>query len=65
METAREYQKDLYMCFIDYSKAFDCVDHDKLWTILNEMGVPQHLVALVKEPVHQPKRKQQSEQSLA
>lgn len=48
METAREYQKELYMCFIDYSKAFDCVDHNKLWNILMEMGVPLHLVTLMK-----------------
>ena len=48
METAREYQKRLYMCFTDYSKAFDCVDHNKLWTILLRMGVPYHLVALMK-----------------
>ena len=48
METAREYQKDLCMCFIDYSKAFDCVDHNKLWIILIEMGVPHHLVTLMK-----------------
>ncbi len=48
METAREYQQELYMCFIDYSKAFDCVDHNKLWNILMEMGVPLHLVTLMK-----------------
>ena len=49
METAREYQKNVYMCFIDYSKAFDCVDHHKLWQVLGKMGVPQHLVYLLRK----------------
>ena len=40
MEKAREFQKNLYFCFIDYAKAFDCVDHNKLWKILKEMGIP-------------------------
>ena len=40
IEKAREFQKNIYFCFIDYTKAFDCVDHNKLWKILNEMGVP-------------------------
>ena len=40
IEKAREYQKNIYFCFIDYTKAFDCVDHNKLWKILKEMGVP-------------------------
>ena len=40
MEKAREFQKNIYFCFIDYSKAFDCVDHNKLWKILKEMGKP-------------------------
>ena len=48
METAREYQQPLYMCFSDYSKAFDCVDHDTLWLILIKMEVPHHLVTLMK-----------------
>ena len=43
METAREFQKNIYFCFIDYVKAFDCVDHNKLWKILKEMGIPDHL----------------------
>ena len=40
IEKAREFQKDIYFCFIDYAQAFDCVDHNKLWKILNEMGIP-------------------------
>ena len=44
MEKAREFQKNIYFCFIDYAKAFDCVDHNKLWTILKEMGIPDHLI---------------------
>ena len=43
MEKARELQKNIYFCFIDYAKAFDCVDHNKLWKILKEMGIPDHL----------------------
>ena len=43
MEKAREFQKNIYFCFIDYAKAFDCVDHNKLWKILKEMGIPQYL----------------------
>ena len=43
MEKARKFQKNIYFCFIDYAKAFDCVDHNKLWKILNEMGIPDHL----------------------
>ena len=43
MEKAREFQKIIYFCFIDYAKAFDCVDHNKLWKILKEMGIPDHL----------------------
>ena len=42
MEKAREFQKNIYFCFIDYAKAFDCVDHNKLWEILQEMGIPDH-----------------------
>ena len=44
MEEAREFQKNIYFCFIDYTKAFDCMDHNKLWKILQEMGIPDHLV---------------------
>ena len=43
MEKAKEFQKSIYFCFIDYAKAFDCVDHNKLWKILQEMGIPDHL----------------------
>ena len=46
MEKAREFQKNIYFCFIDYAKAFDCVDHNKLWTILQEIGIPDHLTCL-------------------
>ena len=45
MEKAREFQKNISFCFIDYAKAFDCVDHNKLWEILKEMGIPDHLPA--------------------
>ena len=44
----REFQKDIYFHFIDYTKAFDCVDHNKLWTILKDMGVPDHLTYLLR-----------------
>ena len=43
IETAREFQKNIYLCFIDYAKAFDCVDHNKLWKIPKEMGIPDFL----------------------
>ena len=43
MEKGREFQKNIYFCFIDYAKAFDCVDHNRLWKILKEMGIPEHL----------------------
>ena len=43
IEKAKEFQKDIYFCFIDYAKAFDCVDNNKLWKILQEMGIPDHL----------------------
>ena len=48
MEKAREFQKNTYFCFIDYAKAFDCVDHNKLWKILREMGIPDHLTCLLR-----------------
>ena len=48
IEKAREFQKNIYFCFIDYAKAFDCVDHNKLWKILKEMGVPDHLICLLR-----------------
>ncbi|KAF7244727.1 putative ATP-dependent RNA helicase DDX58 [Varanus komodoensis] len=47
MEKAREFQKNIYFCFIDYAKAFDCVDHNKWWQVLKEMGVPDHLICLL------------------
>ena len=47
---AREFQKNIYFCFIDYTKAFDCVDHNKLWKILQEMGIPDHLTCLLRNP---------------
>ena len=49
-EKAREFQKNIYFCFIDYAKAFDCVDHNKLWKILKEMGIPDHLTCLLRNP---------------
>ena len=48
MEKTREFQKNTYFCFIDYAKAFDCVDHNKLWKILREMGIPDHLTCLLR-----------------
>ena len=48
IEKAREFQKNIYFCFIDYAKAFDCVDHKKLWKILKEMGIPDHLTCLLR-----------------
>ena len=47
-EKAREFQKNIYFCFIDYAKAFDCVDHNKLWKILKKMGIPDHLTCLLR-----------------
>jgi len=49
IEKAREFQKNIYFCFIDYAKAFDCVDHNKLWKILKEMGIPDHLNCLIEK----------------
>ena len=48
IEKAREFQKNIYFCFIDYAKAFDCVDHNKLWKILKEMEIPDHLTCLLR-----------------
>ena len=48
IEKAREFQKNIYFCFIDYAKAFDCVDHNTLWKILREMGIPDHLTCLLR-----------------
>ena len=48
IEKAREFQKNIYFCFIDYVKAFDCVDHNKLWEILKEVGIPDNLTCLLR-----------------
>ena len=48
IKKAREFQKSIYFCFIDYAKAFDCVDRNKLWKILKEMGIPDHLICLLR-----------------
>ena len=48
MEKAREFQKNIYFCFIDYAKAFDCVDYNKLWKILKEMGIPDYLICFLR-----------------
>ena len=48
IEKAREFQKNIYYCFIDYAKAFDCVHHTKLWKILQEMEIPDHLICLLR-----------------
>ena len=48
LKKKREFQKNIYFCFIDYAKAFDCVDHNKLWKILQEMRIPDHLTCLLR-----------------
>ena len=48
IKKAREFQKNIYFCFIDYAKSFDCVDHNKLWKILQEMGIPDHLTCILR-----------------
>ena len=48
IDKAREFQKNIYFCFIDYAKAFDCVDHKKLWKFLQELGLPDHLTCLLR-----------------
>ena len=48
IKKARKFQKNIYFCFIDYAKAFDCVDHNKLWKILKETGIPDHLTCLLR-----------------
>ena len=48
IEKSREFQKNIYFCFIDYANIFDCVDHNKLWKILKEMGIPDHLACLLR-----------------
>ena len=62
IEKAREFQKNIYFCFIDYAKVFDCVDHNKLWKILQEMGIPDHLTCLLRNLYAG--QKQQSEQDM-
>ena len=59
MEKASKFQKNIYFCFIDYAKAFDCVDHNKLGKILKEMGIPDHLTCLLRNYIQV--RKQQLE----
>ena len=58
MEKAREFQKNICFCFIDYAKAFDCVDHNKLRKILQEMGIPEHLTYLLRNLYSQEKKQQ-------
>ena len=58
IEKAREFQKNIYFCFIDYAKAFDCMNHNKLWEILREMGIPEHLTCLLREPSMWAKKQQ-------
>ena len=48
MEKAREFQKNIYFCFMDYAKTFDCVDHNKMWKILKKTGIPDHLTGLLR-----------------
>ena len=48
IKKTREFQKNIYFCFIDYANAFDCVDHNKMWKILKEMGIPDHLICLLR-----------------
>ena len=59
IKKAKEFQKNIYFCFIDYAKAFDWVDHNKLWKILKEMGIPDHLICLLRN--YMQVRKQQLE----
>ena len=59
IEKAREFQKNIYFCFIDYAKVFDCVDHNKLWKILKQMGIPDHVTCLLRNLMQV--RKQQAE----
>ena len=51
IKKAREFQKNIYFCLIDYAKAFDCVNHNKLWKILKEMGIPDHLTLPLEKPI--------------
>ena len=61
IKKAREFQRNIYFCFIDYAKAFDCVDHNRLWKILKEMGIPDHLTCLLRNLLSIQVRKQQLE----
>ncbi|PIK35145.1 hypothetical protein BSL78_28030 [Apostichopus japonicus] len=61
LERSREFQRPVYMCFIDYSKAFDCVDHPTLWTMLTEMGIPKHLVHVIKSLYNEQEAKVRTE----
>ena len=58
MEKTKEFQKNIYFCFIDYAKAFDCVNHNKLWKILQEMGIPDYLTCLLRNPYMQVRKQQ-------
>ena len=68
IEKAREFQTSIYFCFIDYVKPFDCVDHNKLWEILQEMGIPDHNICLLRNQVKkqklEPDMKQQTSSQL-
>ena len=59
IKKAREFQKDIYFCFIDYAKTFDCVDHNKLWKILKEMGIPDHLTCPLRNLYAKKKKKKE------
>ena len=63
IKKARAFQKNIYFCFIDYDKAFDCVDHNQLWKILREMGIPDHLTCLLRN-LYAGLRKQQLEMDM-
>ena len=56
IEKAREFQRNIFFCFIVYAKAFDCVDHNKLWKILKQMGIPDHLTCLLRNLYRDPNR---------
>ena len=60
IEKAKEFQKNIYFCFIDYAKAFTCVDHSKLWKILNKMEIPDHLTSLLRNLYAELDMKQQT-----
>ena len=60
IEKAREFQKNIYLCFIDYAKAFDCVDHNKLWKILKKMGIPDHRTCLLRKSVYRSRSNSQN-----